>query len=166
MIPNVFPPKFLLNSPPTFNRIAAWLELDGPVEAHQVVSETPILESFIKHYPNRRTIATNPEALERVIPVFFAYSNDQMLTSQGTSFDRSATAFASEVVKYLEESSDAVAWKPLVNKHESFDVVQYRWAVALQIYWLLAISSGGNVGVSALKELLESCKESSFLVLN
>jgi hypothetical protein len=140
---------------PSLLHISNWLGLDNSVSAAILLNEKPIDRAFAAYRAASSPGANHPERLKAILPLFTfsrqslqQWQNLPASTPRDERLDFSAAVFAHRVVRFLEGSScEEVEWKPLFDDQrkgfeslQNYDVAKRRWAIALQILWLLEIT--------------------------
>ncbi|KAI0974838.1 hypothetical protein F4678DRAFT_485842 [Xylaria arbuscula] len=142
-------PFYFEGNPPKLANLAAWLGLSSDVEVALLLNEKPIQNAY-KAYraPEGQSCADEPERLKFVLPLF-TYSRETLLNWRSSGMnhseqykdgvDFSAALFSNQVVRYLEGSCQEVDWKPVSSTDSlgDYQLSKRRWAIALQIYWLM-----------------------------
>ncbi|TRX89374.1 hypothetical protein FHL15_009672 [Xylaria flabelliformis] len=145
--------RFERNHPPTLLCLAEWLGLDDPVSVALLLNNWPIQHAFQAYRATTgESCAENPKRLKLVLPLF-TYSRETLQLWQAHAneqreencLDISAALFANHVVRFLERSSEVVAWERVtgdITSLEDYETARYRWAVVLQIFWFMQKAFG------------------------
>ncbi|KAI0438696.1 hypothetical protein F4803DRAFT_554755 [Xylaria telfairii] len=155
-------------SPPSLQHLANWLGLDNDVEVALLLNTWPIQHAFEAHRaaPGESCVE-NPERLKMILPLF-TYPRDTLRTWQAhiaqekykrpdSRLDIHAALFANHVVRYLERSSDVVAWEPVsgnIANLGDYELSRCRWAVVLQMFWFMEKAFGKCVNYTLAERSL------------
>ncbi|KAI1745635.1 hypothetical protein F4680DRAFT_465537 [Xylaria scruposa] len=146
--------RFDRDHPPTLLQLAEWLGLDDPVSVALLLNNWPVSHAFQAYRATTgESCAENPKRLKLVLPLFY-YSRETLQLWQTHQereqreedrLDISAALFANHVVRFLERSSELVAWERVtgdMTSLEDYEAARYRWAVVLQMYWFMQKAFG------------------------
>ncbi|KAI0547394.1 hypothetical protein F4679DRAFT_597627 [Xylaria curta] len=146
--------RFDSNHPPTLLQLAEWLGLNDPVSVALLLNSWPVSHAFQAYRATTgESCAENPKRLKLVLPLFtFSRETLQLWQShqkreerEESRLDIPAALFANHVVRFLERSSELVAWERVtgnITNLEDYETARYRWAVVLQIYWFMQKAFG------------------------
>ncbi|KAK5632421.1 hypothetical protein RRF57_008135 [Xylaria bambusicola] len=145
------PTQFDRANPPSLSLLSGWLGFGTDSVATALLLNDAVVQSSFQQWRSvngQPTIADHPENLKLVL-VFFTYPRDSLINwcesklnltekrADGIAF--SAALFASQVVRYFENSCEDIDWKPVSAQDglEAYEIARQRWATALQIFWFL-----------------------------
>ncbi|KAI0449161.1 hypothetical protein F5B21DRAFT_63064 [Xylaria acuta] len=149
--------RFERDHPPSLSRLANWLGLDDAVDVALLLNTQPVQHAFRAYRTTAgQSRAGNPERLRLVLPLF-TYPRETLRLWQAhvngkgereeNRPDISAALFANRVVRFLERSSEVVAWERVsgdIANLGDYELARRRWAVVLQILWFMD-KAFGNV---------------------
>ncbi|KAH8158890.1 hypothetical protein CIB48_g9355 [Xylaria polymorpha] len=148
--------RFERGNPPSLQHLANWLGLDSAVDAALLLNSGPIQHAFeaYRAAPGQSCVE-NPERLKLVLPLFTyprdtlrnweAHMAQEKYQKKDSRLDMSAALFANHVVRFLERSSEVVAWEPVagnIANLEDYELSRCRWAVVLQMFWFMEKAFG------------------------
>ncbi|KAI0485748.1 hypothetical protein F4859DRAFT_394197 [Xylaria cf. heliscus] len=144
--------RFDRNCPPTLSRLATWLGLDSDVDVALLLNTWPIQHAFTANRTtgDGQSCVENPERLKMILPLFTypretlllwrSHENGKADKQKDSRLDIPAALFANHVVRFLERSSEVVAWERVSGDVASlgdYELARCRWAVVLQMFWFM-----------------------------